>query len=163
MSFFQLSLSEIELKAWIVKPKGKSLTRSPFNLIHNKPCWVGIRTVRLEPAGALLTLAVDEKPETAKPLRSAAGMSEVKQYLNLPFLSRIEARFCSQSRIITSVLGKTATLHVGLSKRRTRRDNLLLCSYIFAVFSEETVGGADDDVSTGVGETDPFDSTGNGD
>jgi hypothetical protein len=96
--------------------------------MHNKPCWVGIRTVRFEPAGAVLTLAVDEKPETAKPLRSAAGISEVKQYLNLPFLSRIEARFCSQSRIITSVLGKTATLHVGLSKRRTRRDNLLLCS-----------------------------------
>ena len=124
----QLSLSEIELKAWMVKPSGSSLTRSPFSLIHKRPCWVGIRTVRLPLAGALLTLAVEEKPDTAKPLRSAAGISEVKQYLNLPFLSRIDARFCSQSRIITSVLGSTATLQVGFSKRRTRRESLLLCS-----------------------------------
>ena len=124
----QLSLSEIELKAWTVKPNGNSLTRSPFNLIHRIPCCVGIRTVRFEPAGALLTFAVEENPATAKPFRSAAGISDVKQYLNLPFLPRIDARFCSQSRIITSVFGRTATLHVGLRRRRTRRDNLLLCS-----------------------------------
>jgi hypothetical protein len=157
-----LSLSEIELKACTVKPNGMSLTRSPFNLIHNIPCCVGMRTVRFEPAGALLILAVEEKPDTAKPLRSAAGISDVKQYLNLPLLSRIDARFCSQSRIITSVLGKTATLHVGLSKRRTRRDNLLLCSYILVV-SEDIDGGAEDDVSAAVGEIEPFPSIGNGD
>ncbi len=158
-----MSLSEIELKACIVKPNGNSLTRSPFNLIHNKPCCVGIRTVRFEPVEALLILAVDEKPDTAKPLRSATGISDVKQYLNLPFLSRIDARFCSQSRIITSVLGKTATLHVGLSKRRTRRDNLLLCSYILPLVSEDKTGGAEDDVSLTLGEREPFSSIGNED
>ena len=106
-------------------------------------------------------LAVEENPATAKPLRSAAGISDVKQYLNLPFLSRIDARFCSQSRIITSVLGRTATLHVGLSRRRTRRDNLLLCSYIFAEVSDETDGGADDDeASEAVGDSEPFSEIG---
>jgi hypothetical protein len=121
--------------------------------MHNKPCCVGIRTVRFEPGDAVLTVAVDENPATAKPFRSAAGISDVKQYLNLPFLSRIDARFCSQSRIITSVLGKTATLHVGLRRRRTRRDSLLLCSYI----SVEIAAGADDELAA-LGETHPFSS-----
>jgi len=145
------------LNAWTVKPNGNSPTRSFFNLIHNIPCCVGIRTVRFEPVGALLILAVDEKPETAKPFRSAAGISDVKQYLNLPFLSRIDARFCSQSRIITSVLGKTATLHVGLRRRRTRRDNLLLCSYIFVLASPDIDGNSEDELAA-TGEEQPFSS-----
>jgi hypothetical protein len=95
-------------------------------------------------------------------LRSAAGTSDVKQYLNLPFLSRIDARFCSQSRIITSVLGKTATLHVGLSRRRTRRESLLLCSYILPLTSVEIAGGAEEDIAVAVGERDPFSSIGTG-
>jgi len=75
----------------------------------------------------------------------------------LPFLSSIDARFCSQSRIITSVLGKTATLHVGLRRRRTRRDSLLLCSYILLLLSADIDGGSEDEVAA-VGETEPFSS-----
>ncbi len=123
---------------------------------------MGIRTVRFEPAGALLTLAVEANPDTAKPFRSVVGISDVKQYLNLPFLSRIEARFCSQSRIITSVLGKTATLHVGLRRRRTRRESLLLCSYILAVVSVEIDGGSEDEGAV-IGEREPFSSIGSDD
>jgi len=52
-------------------------------------------------------------------------------------------------------LGKTATLHVGLSRRRTRRESLLLCSYILALKSVETPAGAEDD------ERDPFSSIDN--
>lgn len=128
INHYWFSPSDIELKACTVKPNGNSLTRSPFNLMHNNPCCVGMRTVLLEPAAAELIFAVDEKPATAKPFRSVAGMSDVKQYLNLPFLSSIDAKFCSQSRMITSVLGRTATQQLGLRRRRTRRDNLLLCS-----------------------------------
>jgi hypothetical protein len=75
----------------------------------------------------------------------------------LPFLSRIDARFCSQSRIITSVLGKTATLHVGLRRRRTRRDSLLLCSYIFVLASPDIDGNSEDGLAA-TGEEQPFSS-----
>jgi len=107
----------------------------------------------------VLILAVDEKLSTAKPFCSAVGTSDVKQYLNLPRLSSIDARFCSQSRIITSVLGKTATAHVGLRRRRTRRDSLLLCSYILSA----AIDGCVEDEAPTAGERLPFSSIGKDD
>ncbi len=59
-------------------------------------------------------------------------------------------------------MGKTATLQVGLRRRRTRRDSLLLCSYILALASAGIVGDSEDEVGA-VGEREPFSSIGKDD